>query len=177
MRMFGSVRKESPGCMLGLKSIAACALLLAAPMFPRTTIAPCQKPGYTVAYDDRSGRGGIPWELDRFIICTIKAAQRDVHDTNLDGKVNCIDYTLMFKTCWDRIYASTKDNCEIVRNKNGGFHHLFIGIKHKGRMILVEPWAYNPNHYLMEENWPASRYDPRCNIYGETEKWLKRFRR
>ncbi len=145
-------------------------------MFPRTA-APCQKPGYTAAYDNRTGRGGIPWELDRFITFTIRAAQRDVHDTNLDGKVNCIDYTLMFKKLWDKSYGHTAYSCEIVRNKNGSFHHLFIGIRYGGRIVFIEPWAGNPELFLMEDNWTARKYNPRYNIYGETEKWMGRFYR
>ena len=125
----------------------------------------------------REHRTQIPY-LDRFIVFTIKAAQRDVHDTNLDGKVNCIDYTLMFKTIWDKSYKNTPYKCEIVRNRHDPvMHHLFIGIRYDGKMVLVEPWASDPEWYLMEYNWDKRKYNPNYNIYGETAKWMSEFRR
>lgn len=157
--------RKVPGRAPGARILAACALLLAAAMFPHTA----------AAYDGMTGRGGIPWELDRFIICTIREAQRNVHDTNRDGKVNCIDYSLMFKSCWDRSYGNTAYSCEIVRNKNGSFHHLFIGMRYGGGIVFIEPWTYDPEMFLMEDNWPARKYNPSYNIYGETAKWMGKF--
>ena len=94
-----------------------------------------------------------------------------------DGKVNCIDYTLMFKTQWDKSYPQNAGSCEIVRNlKKGRMNHLFISIWTGSRQrILVEPWAYDLERYLMEENWDW-RYDPRYNIYGETARWMGEIR-
>lgn len=73
---FHSATRKVPGRVSGARILAACALLLAAPMFHNPA----------TAYDGMTGRGGIPWELDRFIICTIREAQRNVRDTNRDGK-------------------------------------------------------------------------------------------
>ena len=135
--------------------------------------SPAQKPARTASYGRGLSRSDIPWELDRKIVYTIRAAQRNVYDMNRDGKVNCIDYTLMFKTRWDTSYPQSAGSCEIVRNlKKGRMNHLFISIGTVSRQrILGEPWAYNPELYLMEENWDR-RYDPRYNIYGETARWM-----
>ena len=135
---------------------------------------PEQKPSRTASYGSGVRRSDIPWELDRKILFTLKAAQRDVYDMNRDGKVNCTDYALMFKTKWDKSYPKDARICELVRNrKEGKMNHLFISIwtdSYRQR-ILVEPWACDPEEYLMEENWDK-RYDPRYNIYGETAYWL-----
>lgn len=135
--------------------------------------SPAQKPACTASYGRGLSRSDIPRELDRKILYTIKAAQRMVYDMDRDGKVNCIDYTLMFKTQWDKSYPQNAGSCEIVRNlKKGRMNHLFISIWTGSRQrILVEPWAYDPELYLMEENWDW-RYDPRYNIYGETARWM-----
>lgn len=139
--------------------------------------SPAQKPARTASYGRGLSRSDIPWELDRKIVYTIRAAQRNVYDMNRDGKVNCIDYTLMFKTQWDKSYPQNAGNCEIVRNlKKGRMNHLFISIWTGSRQrILVEPWAYDLERYLMEENWDW-RYDPRYNIYGETARWMGEIR-
>lgn len=62
---FHSATRKGPGRVPEARILAACALLLAAAMFPHTA----------AAYDGMTGKGGIPWELDRFIIYTIRAAR------------------------------------------------------------------------------------------------------
>ena len=122
-----------------------------------------------------SPSGGIPKDLDQKIVYCMKYAQQRVYDRNLDQKVNCIDYTITFKEQWDAMYPKQKSICFIIRNKSSHykkFHHLFIGIYYMGGYIFVEPWAADPERYLMIENWDR-RYDPKYNIYGETEKWMK----
>jgi hypothetical protein len=98
--------------------------------------------------------------------------KKRVYDRNYDQKVNCIDYTVTFKEQWDRMYPSTRKQCEIIRNKSTRMNHLFIGIVHNGGYIFVEPWAYDIERYLMSENWDG-RYQERYNYYGETSRWMK----
>lgn len=117
----------------------------------------------------------INYETDDRIIRVIKEVQSKVYDLNGDHKVNCIDYTLAFKVIWDRHYENYR--CEIIRNKNGSFHHLFIMVKDGlGHDYYVEPWADNPYRYLMTENWTSDTYDPAYNIRGETVRWLNEYK-
>jgi len=130
---------------------------------------------YVDRWPQASPSGGIPKDLDQKIVYCMKYAQQRVYDRNLDQKVNCIDYTITFKEQWDAMYPKQKSICFIIRNKSSHykkFHHLFIGIYYMGGYIFVEPWAADPERYLMIENWDR-RYDPKYNIYGETEKWMK----
>lgn len=108
------------------------------------------------------------------IVCVMILNQTKPRDLNKDDQVNCIDYTLNFKLNWDMLYPDLKDKCQIVRNRNyiTGMNHLFIMIDDQ---IFVEPWAWNPYDYRMESNWD-SYYNPKFNIYGETEHWLKEVR-
>lgn len=110
--------------------------------------------------------------IDKMIIVTMLRAQIDIKDMNLDGMVNCIDYSCMFKRVWDYYFPESKDCCKIVRNKGPGIHHLFVCIWWQDSCIEVEPWASDPYLYLMTDNWD-SLYNPINNIYGETERWLK----
>ena len=118
--------------------------------------------------------GDIPAYYHQKIIDTITVVQRKVHDVNGDGKVNCIDHAVMFKSEWDKAYPENKFDCRIARNKNGNvMHHLFIQIYYSDyNYVLVEPWASDPRLYKMEDNWNW-KYDPRYNIYGETDRWLR----
>ena len=112
--------------------------------------------------------------MNRRIISTIQEAQAGIYDYNNDGKINCIDYSCLFKVTWDKNYPNEKFRCELVRNLQGNvMNHLFVRIlDEKFNYIEVEPWAHNPNLYLMTENWPKERYSQNYNIYGETEFWL-----
>ena len=119
------------------------------------------------AYND------VPLETDRMIVSTACYVKWNIRDLNGDGSVNCIDYACMFKRTWDKRYPQHKDECAIVRNKNGSFHHLFIQVKFgRNNFVLVEPWVTDPERYKMEDNW-SKRYNPRYNIYGETNRWLR----
>ncbi len=102
--------------------------------------------------------------------------QYSVHDCNLDGQINCIDYTLEFKKQWDKTYNPAY--CEVVRNWNdeNGFNHLFVRVMSDytcGYWIFVEPQAIYGS-YLMEDFW-GDRYDFWKNIYGETNNWLRHY--
>lgn len=122
----------------------------------------------------------IPQNYDNKIVRTILYVQDNICDINSDGLTNCIDYTLMFKLRWDKMYPDDSVLCTIVRNKKGNWHHLFIHINVASldyddpyRNVLVEPWTPHISKYLMDDNWPSSKYDPNYNIYRETVKWLR----
>lgn len=110
--------------------------------------------------------------IEKMIVMCVMRTQLDIKDMNLDGKINCIDYSCMFKRVWDSYFPEYKGFCSIVRNKGPGIHHLFICIWYKESRIDVEPWADNPYKYLMTDNW-TDVYKPDNNIYGETRRWLK----
>lgn len=103
------------------------------------------------------------------IIMVETEIQETISDLNYDGIINCIDYAVKFKLTWDKYFDP--DRCEIVRNINfyKNWHHLFICIDNK---IYVEAWASLPELYLMSDNWD-DEYNPKYNIYGETDKWLE----
>ena len=111
---------------------------------------------------------------DAAIVRTIQAAQSQVYDLDKDGKVNCIDYAIMFKLVWDRTYPRLSNRCTIVRNVNWltDMNHLFIFIMtDEGRNIAVEPGTFDPYIFRMEDVW-GDKYDSICNNYGETRYWL-----
>lgn len=112
-------------------------------------------------------------QLDYMISETLRKSQSDVEDYNEDGEINCVDYACGFKWHWDKMWPEEKWRCNIVRNKNNGWHHLFVKIYgYCGEDIEVETWSKNKRYYLMRQNWDWE-YDPKYNIYGETERWMK----
>ena len=51
-------------------------------------------------------------------------------------------------------------------------NHLFIQVLNEdGSAVEVEPWASNPEYYLMTDNWTRI-YNPKNNIYTESDFWL-----
>ena len=121
-----------------------------------------------------SGTRNVPPELNDEIVEVMKMTQTFVRDVNDDGKVNCIDYACTFKMCWDRKFPKRKFECCIVRNynKETGFHHLFIRLNSKSKVVYVESYASNPYKYTMKENWTNGKYNPKYDIFGETNTWL-----
>ncbi len=122
----------------------------------------------------------IPQDLNSKIVSTVSWVR--AHECNIneyyDSITNCIDMTLLFKLRWDYMYPNEAYKCQIVRNYNYTIfgkkimHHLFIVINCGSKKIHVEPWASNPQRYLMIDNWKTSLYNPTYNIYGETDKWM-----
>ena len=114
------------------------------------------------------------FSLDTFLLNKVLSETHYyVKDVNKDGKVNCIDYAITFKTFWDWIAPDGHSiNCEIVRNVNKNFNHLFVRVRANSRSDweYVEPQASIDN-YRMEDYW-GCKYDASCNIYGETYIWL-----
>lgn len=119
-------------------------------------------------------RSQISARMDGMIFRTIEKAQKNIYDYNGDGKINCIDYSCVFKLTWDADFPTEKYRCTLVRNLQGDvMNHLFVQIQDENsRKIDVEPWASNPKTYLMSENWTSDKYNPYFNYYGETERWL-----
>lgn len=118
-------------------------------------------------------KNDIPENIQTRIASTIRDIQREIYDLNFDGKVNCIDYSCMFKIYWNHNY--NKNECEIVRNKNPrtGMHHLFIRINIGPDFVLVEPWTKSKKEYVMKHCWDDF-YDSYYNYYGETDYWLSK---
>ncbi len=119
----------------------------------------------------------VPAEYNKMIVNVIKESHSTIHDYNNDGKVNCIDYSIAFKLCWDRNYPSKKMNCHIIRNlnNNNGIHHLYI-IVYDDSFIghYVEPWCNNPACYSIESNWNPGSINHNYDIHNETSYWLKK---
>ena len=111
-------------------------------------------------------------ELDARIVLVITKTFDNIRDINSDGEINCVDYAITFKLLWDLFYPNNTSDCIIIRNYSYKLHHLFIGIYQNDHLIFVEPWSKIHTRYLMRDNW-SDEFDPRFNIYGETDKWLK----
>ena len=113
--------------------------------------------------------------IHRMIVATVKEAQANVYDYNLDGTVNCRDYSCVFKITWDRKFPAEAYRCILVRNTPPNeVGHLFVNILDDNSCYIdVEPQAYSPQHYLMAENWPKGKYSNAAySYYNETDYWL-----
>lgn len=135
-------------------------------------IRPCAEPGepYDSPYGTRSKRVG------HMIVSTLRISQAGIYDMNNDGMINCIDYACNFKREWDMLWPDESWRCLLVRNYNGSWHHLFAHVRGYGSEdIEVETWAKDPYRYKMEYNW-RDEYNPKYNIYGETELWMQKCR-
>jgi hypothetical protein len=81
-------------------------------------------------------------------------------DMNGDGKVTCIDYTLMFYDAYPN-----KNNVRIVWNKNmtANMNHLFVKVWVNGEWMPVEPQAYvspvTDRWFSMRKYW-GTKYSP-----------------
>lgn len=118
---------------------------------------------------------------DQVIIETCLQQTADtLYDTNKDGLINCIDYSIVFVERYRELttYAD-RDRCEIVRNVNKatGMNHLFIRYKSENKYIgwiCIEPQG-NEYNYTMSGYW-GTMYDKRYNYYGETAWWMSQRR-
>lgn len=154
------VFKVALAFIIGLALICGVACLLSVPM---------AEPYSNVVVPVKQGQERV----DCMIIETLRQSQAIVQDYNADGEINCIDYACGFKWQWDKLWPEDKWRCKLVRNKNGNWHHLFAHIDgYFGEDIEVETWTKNIRYYKMEYNWQWE-YNPKYNIYGETEQWMK----
>lgn len=103
-------------------------------------------------------------ELDKKIRQTLK--QLKVYDVNGDGKVDCIDYSNVFKNTWEK--TESPYTCELVWNKNpsSGMNHLFVRVESpEVDWVYVEPQSFYKENYLMKDSW-EKEYDPDYNMDG-----------
>lgn len=114
---------------------------------------------------------------DSVITDKLRSTHNHVYDRDLDGEVDCVDYSITFKQEWDK--DMPPDYCQIVRNYRKGFfssmNHLFIRVKltEGGKWLYIEPQArYNKRNYRMSDFWGSPKYNPRYNNYGETFYWM-----
>ena len=90
-----------------------------------------------------------------------------VPDMNKDGKINCIDYSILFRM----FYGS---NARILINKNpkNGMNHMFIRIYYNDmghtRVLDIDPQG-TPDRYSMGLIW-GMRYEPIHNR-DVTSQW------
>ena len=98
-----------------------------------------------------------------------------ITDVDKNGEINCVDYSITFKILYDMNQTIDwyKGNCEIVRNSNEDFQHLFIRVRYDpySEWEYIEPQNISPA--TMDSVW-GMKYNPIYNIYGETNKWIKR---
>jgi len=109
--------------------------------------------------------GGIPYGMEReFIELILKNMPELIYDISRDGKINCIDYSIIFR----RLYGP---NAKIIINNNPktGMNHMFIRVyTFSNGNQYIEPQGA-PDWYSMGVVW-GTKYDP---IYNKdvTEIW------
>jgi len=87
-----------------------------------------------------------------------------VPDMNRDGLINCIDFSILFRT----IYGS---NARIIINENptNGMNHMFIRVRYNATDYMdIEPQG-TPDRYSMGLIWGVM-YNPRYNR-DVTSQW------
>lgn len=138
---------------------------------------PSQLQNYTyVSYENIDCVGSV---LNDSIWEVLNYVSDNVEDFNKDGKVNCIDYAVLFKLCFDASNNNKDLVCIIVWNYNPPkLNHLFCIIYDRSSMayIEVEPRKYPGKHWEFRHSWELADpgcYDPRYNNYDTTEKWLR----
>lgn len=110
--------------------------------------------------------------IDNKIANIVRQMPRNIPDINRDEENDCIDRAIAFKILWDSTYS---EECELVRNYNTKYklHHLYCRVydERNNVWVKVEP-DRNQYSYKVEDVW-GSKYDPSCDIYGETYRWMK----
>jgi len=86
-----------------------------------------------------------------------------VYDINEDGKIDCIDHSLIFRI----LYGS---NARIMVNKNptNKFNHMFIRVRYANGVMDIEPQG-TPTRYAMGVWWGV-KYDREYNR-DVTDQW------
>lgn len=105
------------------------------------------------------------------IDATLQKVQANKKDVNKDGKVNCIDYAVLFYQ-----YYPYKDEVTISLNVNPktGMNHLFNVILINGTWRAIEPQTEPGNIYFMRDVW-GSKYDSTLNkvVTNDYLKYVK----
>ena len=94
-------------------------------------------------------------------------------DMNGDGLSNCIDSSVLWKLCWDRLYPNNRNLCEMVwnYNKDCSYNHLFIRIRYAEDWDFIEPQqTFSDRHNIITMN--GLKVDFRNNHYGITDLWM-----
>lgn len=105
------------------------------------------------------------------VVDVLHMTRLSISDINNDGEINCVDYAITYKLCWDSKYP--KRQCLIVRNYNPhtNWHHLFVKVFIDNEWVYIEPMSNYYNTCIMSVRWKDA-YDAKYNISGETEYWL-----
>jgi hypothetical protein len=103
----------------------------------------------------------VPDRKDPEILKTCQFVRSCMYDINGDGKLNCIDYSLIFHNNWP--------TARIIRNVNTftGMNHLFVSVDG----VCIEPQATTMN-YTMRDVW-GYKYNSMYNE-DETEFWERK---
>ena len=135
----------------------------------------CANPGQTILQMEMNGKqSGLmpeaeirwlkahpnnPQNIPRIIRCL----KQGVYDVNKDGRVNCIDYSILFRM----LYGS---NARLYINRNPwkDMNHMFICVHHNGTVMYVEPQG-EPDRYMMGLIWGV-RFDINYNT-DVTSTW------
>ena len=109
----------------------------------------------------------------REIECCLKMAHDNIRDVNNDGKINCVDYSVVFKESYDMLSGSVS-KCMFTVNKNpeNGFNHMFVRIYNPYgiHMAFVEPQARDRNRMYVAVFW-GDRYNRMYDIYKFGKFW------
>ena len=93
---------------------------------------------------------------EKLIAWIISESRESLRDVNKDGKVNCVDYSVVFKETWDRLLWARKERCDFVVNDNvpDKWCHMFVTVKNvywPWDTVKVEPQA-NVNPYMKDKS-------------------------
>lgn len=106
------------------------------------------------------------------ISTVLAATHSQLRDVNKDNKINCIDYSVLFKVEWDKRYNPKR--CQIIRNYNvlTSWHHLFVRIKSSyNEWVYIEPQSAGA--VMTPAQYWGDDYSPYWNSNDETAIWLQ----
>jgi len=107
----------------------------------------------------REEMGGIPYGREReYIELLLEFMPEVIYDISRDGKINCIDYSIIFS----RLYGP-KTRLIINNNPKTGMNHMFVKvwISSNNNYQYIEPQGA-PDWYSMGVVW-GMKYDPLYN--------------
>jgi hypothetical protein len=133
---------------------------------PATVPIEKPKPVSTVVIDDITYLKNNPNKVENIPkVLTVMQRQGAVKDVNRDGEINCIDYSIAFRS----LYGS---NASLIINNNpaNGMNHMFIRVNYKNgvEFIDIEPQG-TPDRYSMGLVWGV-KYNPYYNT-DVTNRW------
>jgi hypothetical protein len=107
----------------------------------------------------------LPQETYKTLMEYRDMATQLVCDINQDGKIDCIDYSIVF-------FCITKNNTRLIVNNNPqtGLNHMFVQVTLDGLKYCIEPQKTNKGLY-MHEVW-GKQYDAAWNE-DQTARYYK----